>query len=891
MTVFGQLYLSLSNVKLSSFLSLLTLFLMVLKKFLSISVILSFFIIKVSAQQLSPAPYYLMPEQVSDGSAKLNKQTALFSPTATCNRQTIIDDYTTNYLGSAVSSAELAWTGSVGTCTAGSGSTLSETRTLQRINYFRKLVGLQDNITFDQTSYRAGCQATSLIMDAQNALSHFPPNTWSCWTQTGYDYAGLTNIALGIFASSAITGYIQDNGSGNEPTGHRRWVFYSRASVFGTGSTYDNGGANALRVHDVPLNNSPVLPNFIAYPSEGYFPRSLMFTRWSFGIPSADFSSATVSVTNEAGSAIAITQHAYVTGYGDNTITWEMPSNVIPSSGDADVVFNVTVSGITSAPQSSYTYKVIAIKEATPTTVITPTHPTCGNNGSATVAFSAGAKSYLWSNGSTSASISNVGIGNYTVTVTDKNDCTYSESINLTDNSSAVIAPGSATPSSMVAGNSGTSAVTLNLSTTGSTNVTTGKIVGWWITTDNPITTTVTNQTTLNAALAAALVEPSSVATSNTSFMYKSTSGSSLSKTYTCGTQLNSTKTYYATPFVSDYLPAIADATCTSSSGSVNDIPFNSQPGKYTSISPTAITCKPSSVTIPPTYTLTITVSGYTGAPNQLGLAIYKDGLNNSMYVSFTLTGNGTYSFNNTSSGFSGYDPGTPGGSTGLTAVAWQQSGLGMSSGSISMSLNITYPGSSGTPFPTVNYSSCAFGTPKQFSCATALPVELLYLKGKTDGKVNTLTWATASEKDNDYFELQRSQDGILFETLAKVPGAGTSTETRHYSMVDNSFVLPTNYYRLIQTDYDGKQAYSEVISISRDKKANLSIYPNPTNSTVHIATGNDSEEQIEVSNLMGEVVLKAIFSNATTIDLTPFSAGIYIIRTSSGVVQRIAKY
>jgi hypothetical protein len=270
-----------------------------------------------------------MPEQVSVGASNLNKQTALLSPTATCNRQTIINDYTTNYIGSSVTSTELAWTGSVGSCTPGVGSTLSVTRTLQRINYFRRLVGLQDNITFDQTSYEAGCQAASLIFDAQNNLSHTPPNTWTCWTQTGYDYAGLSNIALGIHSSDAITGYIQENGASNAPAGHRRWIFYSRASVFGTGSTYDAGGANDLRVLSVPTNNSPILPSFTAYPCEGYFPRSLMFTRWSFGISGANFSAATVSMTNEAGSAIAITQNAYAPGYGDNSITWDIPSNVL----------------------------------------------------------------------------------------------------------------------------------------------------------------------------------------------------------------------------------------------------------------------------------------------------------------------------------------------------------------------------------------------------------------------------------------------------------------------------------------------------------------------------------------------------------------------------------
>lgn len=362
-----------------------------------------------------------------EGSPQFSPSTNSLLP-AGCNRQGVIDDYTTNYLGTTVSTTELAWTGSTATCTPGTCSASATTKCLQRINYYRRLVGVPDNITFDQTTYEAGCQASSLIMHAQSNLSHNPPNTWACWTQLGYDYAGASNIALGAHSASALAMYMSDPGTSNTPVGHRRWILYSRASVFGIGST---SSANTLRVFG-PTVTPAYMPSFVAYPSAGYFPRDLMMSRWSFSIPNANFSAATVSVTNEAGTPLSITVHPLVNGYGDNTIVWEMnTASDLTYTNDQDVVYNVMVSGITNAPQSAYTYKVVAIKTQTPTLSTTQINPGCGNNGLATVSYTAGIKSYLWSNSATTATANNLGAGTYTVTITDKNDCTATTTVTL----------------------------------------------------------------------------------------------------------------------------------------------------------------------------------------------------------------------------------------------------------------------------------------------------------------------------------------------------------------------------------------------------------------------------------------------------------------------------
>jgi GEVED domain/Cysteine-rich secretory protein family len=374
------------------------------------------------------------------------------------NRAAIIADYTTNFLGAAVSNTELGWTGAVSGCVSGSISALAQSRTLQRINYYRRLVGVTDNTTFDP-SRNVATQNAALMMKANNALDHFPPNTWVCYTAAGYTGAGNSNIASGSHSAQAIKQFIDDGGSNNTAVGHRRWLLYARQSSFGHGST-DN--TDIIWVFNTTVTPASV-PSFVAFPPAGYVPRDLIPARWSFSTPnnatSADFTSCTVTVTNEAGTALARTQYTPTNGYGDNTVVWDFtnPGTDLAWTGSTDKAFDVRVAGakIGSVVQPDYVYRVVAIDPTTPTLTLTTVNPTCGpllNNGSITANFDRGAKSYLWNNGATTQTVSNLGPGSYTVTVTDKNDNTYSQSATLS-NTTANIPVVSASSATVCAGN------------------------------------------------------------------------------------------------------------------------------------------------------------------------------------------------------------------------------------------------------------------------------------------------------------------------------------------------------------------------------------------------------------------------------------------------------
>lgn len=95
------------------------------------------------------------------------------------------------------------------------------------------------------------------------------------------------------------------------------------------------------------------------------------------------------------------------------------------------------------------------------------------------------------------------------------------------------------------------------------------------------------------------------------------------------------------------------------------------------------------------------------------------------------------------------------------------------------------------------------------------LPVELIEFTGAYMPGFNSLSWSTSTERDNDYFSIERTIDGSIWEVIATIPGSGTTTETSYYSYDDHDFIRDElNYYRLTQTDYDGTRKVLEDIVV-----------------------------------------------------------------------------
>lgn len=97
-------------------------------------------------------------------------------------------------------------------------------------------------------------------------------------------------------------------------------------------------------------------------------------------------------------------------------------------------------------------------------------------------------------------------------------------------------------------------------------------------------------------------------------------------------------------------------------------------------------------------------------------------------------------------------------------------------------------------------------------SLSAPLPIELVSFKSNCENDKQKLHWLTASEMNNDFFTIERSEDGINFRDIGTVNGNGTTTHVHQYSFIDPQPVLSTSYYRLRQTDYNGQTSASSII-------------------------------------------------------------------------------
>jgi len=134
-----------------------------------------------------------------------------------------------------------------------------------------------------------------------------------------------------------------------------------------------------------------------------------------------------------------------------------------------------------------------------------------------------------------------------------------------------------------------------------------------------------------------------------------------------------------------------------------------------------------------------------------------------------------------------------------------------------------------------VSYGNLTFVATSGCSNLTTLPIELISFDAKRVDDQVKLNWQTASEKNNEFFTIERSLDGINFEEVKRVKGAGNSFEIKNYYMNDENPSSEISYYRLKQTDFNGQYKYSNAISVDADNsKAHMSdIYPNPTSKNV----------------------------------------------------------
>ncbi len=185
-----------------------------------------------------------------------------------------------------------------------------------------------------------------------------------------------------------------------------------------------------------------------------------------------------------------------------------------------------------------------------------------------------------------------------------------------------------------------------------------------------------------------------------------------------------------------------------------------------------------------------------------------------------------------------------------------------------------------------------------------ALPVKLVKFSGIAVKENVELGWTTVTEINNAGFDVERSVDGEIFEAVRFVKGAGNSSTMQQYALTDNNAFKQagsnTLYYRLKQSDLDGRITYSEVITVStgEEKITDVSVYPNPTADqfTISAMVATPGTMDITIMDLQGKVVAHTTKEtvkgmNAVTIDPSMLNgSGIYFVKVTIGVETKVLK-
>ena len=181
------------------------------------------------------------------------------------------------------------------------------------------------------------------------------------------------------------------------------------------------------------------------------------------------------------------------------------------------------------------------------------------------------------------------------------------------------------------------------------------------------------------------------------------------------------------------------------------------------------------------------------------------------------------------------------------------------------------------------------------YGSTTTLPIKLSKFGGERNGALNNLFWTTQSEQNNKGFELQRSSDGVKFSKIAFVNTKstdGNSASAINYQFIDENPLTGNNYYRLKQTDNDGKYEISKIVFVKGTKLSALTIstiYPNPVKSTLNVALSAPGEEKVSftISDVSGKVLLQqsrkinSTESGNYSLNVSSLSKGIYSLKVT----------
>lgn len=169
------------------------------------------------------------------------------------------------------------------------------------------------------------------------------------------------------------------------------------------------------------------------------------------------------------------------------------------------------------------------------------------------------------------------------------------------------------------------------------------------------------------------------------------------------------------------------------------------------------------------------------------------------------------------------------------------------------------------------NGTECAYNSDGELINPN-LPIQLIEFKGYSDNEINILEWSTMSEKNNDYFTIEKSQNGIHWSLLDVVDASGNSSSKKTYLIVDKDPFPMTSYYRLRQTDYDGESETFDIISVENESDVFYVYTIKNKDNTIYFS----EKYKFEIYDFTGKLVS---FGESNKFDGSNIKSGIYILK------------
>ncbi len=184
--------------------------------------------------------------------------------------------------------------------------------------------------------------------------------------------------------------------------------------------------------------------------------------------------------------------------------------------------------------------------------------------------------------------------------------------------------------------------------------------------------------------------------------------------------------------------------------------------------------------------------------------------------------------------------------------------------------------------------ANCTYSISATNTQPVVLPIELMNFEVTKSVNSVLLNWQTTTEHNNDYFTIEKTLDGAVFQTIDIIDAAGNSNSTKSYKYTDKNPTDGISYYRLKQTDYDGKFTYSQMRAVEylKNKGVSFDVIPNPSGIegfNISLSQYSEMPYNVTITDVAGKVVYNKDVQLNSKLNINEgFARGIYTIAVKS---------